>query len=118
MAFENSLLETGLDAMSGVLVSASLHTADPGGTGANEVVGGTYARQTPTWDAAGATTPAVVEMSAPIVFQIPAGNEINYVGLWSTGPTWEGAIQLGAPAPFNNDGELTVQEMTVTMINA
>lgn len=117
MAFENSLFNIGLDAMAGVLVSASLHTADPGGTGANEVVGGTYARQAPAWDAAGATTPAVVEMTAPIVFQVPAGNAINYVGLWSAGPTWQGAIQLTAEAPFNNDGELTVQEMTITMTN-
>lgn len=118
MAFENTLLNTGLDAMAARILNASLHTADPGGTGANEVAGGTYARQAVAWDAAGATTPAVVEMSSPIVFQIPAGNEINYVGLWDAGPTWVGSIQLTVPEPFNNDGELTVQEMTITMTNA
>lgn len=118
MAFENSLLEIGLDAMVDIILDASLHTADPGGTGANEVTGGSYTRQAVAWDAAGATTPAVVEMTSPIVFQVPAANEINYVGLWSSGPVWQGAIQLGAPAPFNNDGELTVQEMTITMTNA
>jgi hypothetical protein len=113
--FEVTLRNTALDAMTPRIVSCSLHTADPGGTGADEVTGGTYARQTPSWGAAAA---AVVEIDTPMVFQIPAGNEIQYVGLWDTGPTWVGSIALTTPEPFNNDGELTVQEMTITATNA
>lgn len=45
-----------LDALSGgttnVLAFTSLHTADPGTTGASESTGGGYARQATTWNAA------------------------------------------------------------------
>ena len=40
MALETSLLDLALDTMATEVVSVSLHTADPGGTGANEITGG------------------------------------------------------------------------------
>lgn len=59
----------------------SLHTADPGATGANEVVGGTpaYARKALTWTngAADGTTTA-----ATVTFDVPA-TTVTYVGIWS-----------------------------------
>lgn len=116
MAFQDTLFDTGLDAMVARADQASLHTADPGATGANEVTGGTYARQSITWDAA---TGASVSISAPFSFDVPAGNTIEWVGLWESGTaTWLGAIALASPEPFANDGELTVQNMTITAVNA
>jgi hypothetical protein len=60
---------------------ASLHTADPGTTGANEVTGGSpaYARKAITWNAGvedGSYT------SNEITFDVPPGT-LTHVGIWS-----------------------------------
>jgi hypothetical protein len=59
----------------------SVHTADPGTTGANEAGGGTpaYARVATTWAAAAnsATT------GSQVTINLPAGT-YTYAGLWST----------------------------------
>jgi hypothetical protein len=48
-AVSSDLAVAAVTAVAGYL---SLHTADPGTTGANEVSGGSYARQAITWNAA------------------------------------------------------------------
>lgn len=60
---------------------ASLHTADPAGTGANEVTGGTpaYARQPVTWSAGAIDGTAT---SGILTFNVPPSTTIEYVGLW------------------------------------
>lgn len=114
MAFQETIFNSALDAMAGRIDQLSLHTDDPGATGTNEVVGGTYARQAVTWNAA---TSAQVTIAAPVSFDVPAGNTISWVGMWETGPTWMGAVALNTPQPFPNDGELTVQNLAITMTN-
>lgn len=59
---------------------ASLHTADPGTTGASEVTGGSpaYARKPITWNA-GAVDGAY--LSDELVFDVPAGT-LTHVGIW------------------------------------
>lgn len=56
---------------------ASLHTADPGTSGASEVTGGTYARKPLTW-AAGAVDGVI---TASATFDVPAGVSVAYAGL-------------------------------------
>jgi hypothetical protein len=70
-----------LDALGAVAVWASLHTADPGAGGANEVTGGTpaYARKAITWNAAAA---GVLDSSNQPVFDVPACT-VAYVGFFS-----------------------------------
>lgn len=51
MAFVVSIHDDALAGVASSLVSLSLHTADPGSTGANEVSGGTYARGSLSWNA-------------------------------------------------------------------
>jgi len=58
---------------------ASLHTADPGTNGANEVAGGSYARQSVTWSAPSAGT---VSSSNSQVFPVPASTTVSFVGYW------------------------------------
>lgn len=113
MAFQETIFNTALDAMADRVTQLSLHTGDPGGTGANELTGGTYARQAVTWNAA---TSAQVTIAAPVTFGVAAGNTIEWVGMWD-GMTWVGAVALNAPQPFPNDGELTVQNLAITMSN-
>jgi len=61
---------------------ASLHSADPGSTGASEISGGSpaYARKALTW-AAGTVDGAV---TATATFDVPASTAITHAGIWST----------------------------------
>lgn len=58
----------------------SLHTADPGTTGASEVTGGTYARVAVTWNAASGGT---VTNSGALSINLPASTTAAYFGVWS-----------------------------------
>ena len=65
----------------------SLHTADPGTTGASEVTGGTYARVAVTWSAASG---GQVQNSGALSINLPASTTAAYFGVWSasTGGTY------------------------------
>lgn len=76
-----------LDALRGTnptvaIAYASLHTASPGDTGANEVTGGSpaYARKAITMAAASA---GVIAASSQPVFDVPGSTTITHVGFWS-----------------------------------
>ncbi len=76
-----------LDALRGTnptvaLAYASLHTNDPGDTGASEVTGGApaYARKAVTMGAASAG--AIAATNQP-VFDVPAETTVTHVGFWS-----------------------------------
>ncbi|MGW4371033.1 phage tail fiber protein [Nocardia takedensis] len=62
-------------------VYVSVHTADPGTTGANEATGGSpaYARKSSTWTSG---TGGVITGSQ-VTIDLPAGT-YTYVGLWKT----------------------------------
>lgn len=60
-------------------VRISLHTADPGITGASEVAGGSYARKPPTFSAAAAGSKA---SSADIDFTVMPACTVTHVGIW------------------------------------
>jgi len=84
-----------LNALGALAVFASLHTADPGDNGANEVSGGSpaYIRKAITWNAAAAG--AMDDSNAP-VFDVPASTTVAYVGFWSavTVGTFYGAADV------------------------
>lgn len=71
---------------------ASLHSADAGSGGANELAGGTpaYARQPITWGSADAGVRSVPD---EVVFDVPPGSTVAEVGYWSdpTGGTFYGS---------------------------
>lgn len=103
-----------LDALAGDLATltkeVSLHTADPGTTGANET---TAARQTPAWT----HTNGVLQLSATEAFTGGAASgAVLFVGLWDTG----GAHFLGGFAissgdtSFNAAGAYTLDNITLT----
>lgn len=116
MALTNSLFNIALDAMAGNVDSISLHQSNPDPSGTDEITGGTYARQTPSWGTASA---ASVGINANIVFDIPAGSTVAYVGMWdSAGPTWRGSVQLDNSESFSGDGTFTLTSLAITMSNA
>ena len=95
-AGRNAMLTGGLG---NVVTHAAIHTGDPSTTGANEVTGGTYARQPITWNAA-ATGQRT--QSGALVFPIPAGVTGVHAGLWSalTVGTFYGWFPLGGFTPM------------------
>lgn len=84
-----------LDALAGVAVFASLHSADPGDTGANELTGGSpaYTRKAITWFAAAAGN---LDNNANPTWDVPAGATVSYVGYWSaaTAGTFYGSADV------------------------
>lgn len=84
----------------------SLHTASPGTTGANEVVGGSYARVATTWSAAASSARA----GSAVTINVPAGTTITHFGIWSavSGGTYKRGGQLSAPETFGSAGTYTL----------
>lgn len=71
----------------------SLHSADPGTTGANEISGGTYSREQTDWPAPAASA---VTGSA-VTLDVPSGTTITHWGLWSAASG--GTFIFGGPLP-------------------
>lgn len=81
-ALSNNGKNVMLDALGTAAIYGSLHTADPGGTGASEVAGGSpaYARKSLSWAAASGGSKAL-QATFP-VFDVPACT-VAYFGMWS-----------------------------------
>jgi len=68
----------------------SLHTADPGTTGASEVTGGTYARVAVTWNS---PSGGAVTNNGALSINLPASTTASYFGVWSA--TTSGTYYIG-----------------------
>lgn len=99
---ENSML----DHLTGLVGYLSLHSADPGATGANEVSGSPYARKAISWDDAADGETAI---SAAVTFDVPGGTTVGWVGMWSasSGGTFYGSDAITSEV-FGADGTLTI----------
>lgn len=112
-AAKNAMLNALDEAVAGYL---SLHTANPGTTGASEVSGGSYARQAVVWDAASG---GVKAMNGTEAFSIPAGTTVTYAGLWSASTS--GTFYLGTAIEtraYVDAGTLNVTAASMTMADA
>lgn len=105
-----------LDALGGVVLYVSLHTADPGTTGASEVTGGSpaYARKSVTWNPAASGN---LDSANQPVFDVPASTTITHFGMWSAavGGTFYGAGALSAAETFAAQGTYTLTDADVTL---
>ncbi|ORA24885.1 hypothetical protein [Mycobacterium aquaticum] len=61
----------------------SLHGADPGTTGANEIAGGGYARKTTAWGAAAIVGGNAVITGSTVQFDVEAGDAALWYGVWN-----------------------------------
>jgi len=92
---ENKLLDEVLrgTAYSGGTIWVSLHDADPGEDGSNEISGGSYARQTGTFSAASGGTGT--SATAVSFAGMPSGT-VSHLGLWDTNAAgnflWGGSL--------------------------
>jgi hypothetical protein len=87
---------------------ASIHSADPGAAGDNELSGGSpaYARKALSWAAASSGTRS---NSADVVADIPPGSTVAYVGYWSasSGGTFYGSRAVSSES-FTGQGTYTI----------
>lgn len=90
----------------------SLHTADPGTTGASEATGGSpaYARKQTTWSG-GASDGTVA--GSQVTFDVPAGTYTHF-GVWTaaTGGTYIGGFALSASATVGSQAQVLVTPTT------
>lgn len=84
----------------------SLHSADPGSTGASELSGGSpaYARKAPGWGA-----PNAGVITGTSTFDVPAGATVAWVGAWSaaSGGTFLDKAQVSSQS-FTSQGQYQV----------
>lgn len=108
MAFTNAAKEAAALAVTALGAYISLHTADPGTTGASEATGGSpaYARKQTTW-AGGASDGAVA--GSQVTHDVPAGT-YGWVGIWTaaTGGTFIAGFPLAAPVTLGAQGQILV----------
>ena len=74
----------------------SAHSADPGTTGASELSGGGYARQTIVF---GSASGGVVSNNAAIAIPTSGATAVSHFGVWSasTAGTYLGGLLLASP---------------------
>lgn len=110
-----STRDTMLDQLTTLATHASLHTADPGITGASEVTGGSpaYARKAITWAAASGGSKT---LTGTVTFDVPPATTITYVGTWSaiSAGTFRGGGSLAATEVFGAQGTYTLT-LTATL---
>ena len=89
----------------------SLHTGNPGATGASEATGGSYARKQTTWTLGASDG---VATGSQVTFNVPAGT-YAFAGIWTaaTGGTFIGYVPitsttLGAPGDILVTPTITV----------
>lgn len=89
----------------------SFHTADPGTTGASEMIG---TRPATTWAAASGGSRA----GSQVTVAVPGGTTITHWGIWSapTGGTFLYGAALPAPEPFPTAGSI-LHTPTITVRN-
>lgn len=107
MALNSNGLNAQVSGLTAVASYASLHTAEPNTSGSNEVTGGSYTRESISWDSA---TNGTAVSSAPIVFDVPGTTTITHLGYWSaaSGGTFYGSRQLNAQQTYATDGTYTI----------
>ncbi|TDE02822.1 hypothetical protein [Jiangella asiatica] len=99
MAATEATLNIAADAVGAAVAQLSLHSADPGATGANELpLTGAYTREVP--DYSGAAAGGVDDLAAPVTFGGPAvATNAGFLGFWAAGSVWLGGVALTAAKP-------------------
>lgn len=108
------VLDEGVDPSTGA-ARASLHSAYPGATGANELAGGSpaYARKAIAW---GAAANGQKTLAAAVTFDVPAG-DVKWVGFWSSEavPKFLGSAPAGASGAIR---PFTVNDTTLDQLES
>jgi hypothetical protein len=113
MPFSTTAKNTMLDSLS--IAYASLHSADPGNSGANELSGGSpaYARKAIS---VGASSSGQRTASTQPVLDVPAGTTVAFVGYWSavSGGTFLGSFDVPNEV-YSVQGTYTITSATFSI---
>jgi hypothetical protein len=95
----------------------SLHTGDPGETGANEVTGGSYGRQgSASFDAAAS---GATQNSGALTFAGMPAATITHFGVWDTGSggnfLWGGALSQSWVVPAGASVDFGAGDIDITL---
>lgn len=103
-----------LDYLGTLITHLSLHSGDPGTTGASEISGGTYARRPVTW---GASSAGDLHASNAPLFNVPANTSVSHWGGWSalTAGTFYAGGSLSATEAFTAAGTYQITSTDVTL---
>ena len=95
-------------------IKISLHTADPCATGANEVTGGSYARQSAGYNAASGGACA---LAATVSFTGMPAVTVSHIGLWDSAgtPQFVQGAALAASKTLNSGDTLNLTSATDTV---
>lgn len=97
-------------------VYVSLHTADPGETGASELTGGSYARQSASFDAAASGATA---NSGAINFTGMPAATITHVALWDASTAgnclWSGALTASKTTNSGDTFQIAAGDLDVSI---
>lgn len=99
------------------VTDASLHTADPGVTGANEVTGGGYARVAVGLVDLDAAATGSVALNNDKAFVGPASGACGFCGFWD-GTTFLGGGANTGDTTFNAAGAYNLKTGTTLHLNA
>jgi hypothetical protein len=105
MALTTAGVQVGAAAIAADINGLSLHSANPGTTGASQV--GTKQAVTCT------ATNGVVTAPSTAFTGLPASGPVTYAGVWS-GATFRGGFVLTGDQTANAAGEYTVDSVTIT----
>lgn len=105
---------TALQAIRSAIATVAAFTADPAAAGstANEVTGGSYQRESMTFNPA--TGRAMDSLAQPAI-NIPAGTTVTHVGFMNTGGGMEWRIPLPAPQTFTQAGVLNLDDVDLSV---
>lgn len=96
----------------------SLHTADPGETGASEVTGGSYARQLMEMDAAHATNGTTQNTNTEDFTLMPAVT-VTHVAFWDASSAgnclWSGALSASKVVNSGDTFRIVAGALVVTL---
>lgn len=106
MGFTDAGLNAAVGAVTALGDWISAHTGDPSTTGANEVTGGSYAREQTTWGSAANGDQTGTQVS----IDIPASTTVTHWGIWSasSGGTFRGGFEISPSEGFGSAGVLNV----------
>ena len=95
----------------------SLHTTDPGDTGAAEIAGGAYARQGPVPFTNSGNNPTVAANSAIVTFPVATASwgTIAYFGLWMSCGSFYGSGLVNTTKVVNTGDQARFQTGSLTV---
>jgi hypothetical protein len=97
----------------GTVTAVSIHSADPGTTGASELAGGSpaYARLTPSFSAASG---GASNLASSLTFDIPAAGAPAYYGLWNGSTFLIGGALTVAESAYSAQGTYVLTSIPIS----